>query len=132
MDEMMIQTLGVALGLALTLMVYSYLLGDNPLYRLAVHLLVGVGMGYASVVIIFRVLYPTLIAPFVEELANELAGKLAVCKVDVDSNQGLAERLGIQSIPTLMVFKAGQPVKTLVGYMPKAEIAKAISEAGVS
>ena len=72
MDEMMIQTLGVALGLALTLMVYSYLLGDNPLYRLAVHLLVGVGMGYASVVIIYRVLYPQLIAPFVEDTGQQL------------------------------------------------------------
>lgn len=73
-----------------------------------------------------------MIAPFVQELADELDGKLAVCKVDVDSSHGLAERFGIQSIPTLMIFKAGQPVKTLVGYMPKAEIAKAISEAGVS
>ena len=73
-----------------------------------------------------------MIAPFVEELAKELDGKLAVCKVDVDSAQGLAERYGIQSIPTLMVFKGGQPVKTLIGYLPKPEIAKALSEAGVS
>jgi hypothetical protein len=72
MDEWMIQTLGVALGLGLTLMIYSYLLGDNPLYRLAVHLLVGVGMGYASVVIIFRVLYPQLIAPLIGGAGQEL------------------------------------------------------------
>ncbi len=72
MDEWMIQTLGVALGLVLTLMIYSYLLGDNPLYRLAVHLLVGVGMGYASVVVIFRVLYPQLIAPLVGGSGQEM------------------------------------------------------------
>jgi hypothetical protein len=55
MAEATIQALGVALGFVLTLMIYSYLLGDNPLYRLAVHVMVGVGLGYAVVVIIYGV-----------------------------------------------------------------------------
>lgn len=63
MDDTIVQALDVALGLALSLMVYSYLLGDNPLYRIAVHVLVGVGMGYASVVVIYTVLIPQVITP---------------------------------------------------------------------
>ncbi len=66
MDEITTQTVGIALGFVLSLMIYSYLLGDNPLYRLAVHVLVGVGLGYASVVAIYTVLIPQLIAPFAE------------------------------------------------------------------
>ena len=73
-----------------------------------------------------------MVAPIVEELAKDLDGKLAVCKVDVDANPKLAEKYGIQSIPALLVFKGGELAKTLVGYKPKPEIAKALSEAGVS
>lgn len=49
---------GLILGLVLTLFIYSYLLGDNPLYRIAVHILVGVSAAYAAVVVIQRVLLP--------------------------------------------------------------------------
>lgn len=70
MDEMTTQTVGIALGFALSLMIYSYLLGDNPLYRLAVHVLVGVGLGYASVVAIYTVLIPQLISPIMETGAS--------------------------------------------------------------
>lgn len=63
MDDAALQ-IGTALGFVLTLMIYSYLLGDNPLYRLAVHLLVGVGMGYAFVVVIYSVFIPQFILPF--------------------------------------------------------------------
>ncbi len=72
-----------------------------------------------------------MIAPIMEELARELDGKVSVCKVDVDANPGLAEKYGVQSIPTLLVFKGGQMVKMLVGYMPKPDLKKALSEAGV-
>ncbi len=74
MDDTMIQALEVALGLALSLMVYSYLLGDNPLYRIAVHVLVGVGMGYASVVVIYTVLIPQVITPVEQMLDGGTAG----------------------------------------------------------
>lgn len=63
MDDTIVQALDVGVGLALSLMIYSYLLGDNPLYRIAVHVLVGVGMAYASVVVIYTVLFPQLIDP---------------------------------------------------------------------
>jgi len=72
-----------------------------------------------------------MIAPLLEDLARELDGKLAVCKVDVDSNSGLAEKFGIQSIPTLLLFKDGQKVKALVGYMAKPDLKKALTEAGI-
>jgi thioredoxin 1 len=60
-----------------------------------------------------------MIAPIVEELANEFAGKLKVGKVDVDSNQQIAMQFGIRSIPTLLIFKGGRVVDQLVGAVPK-------------
>ncbi len=70
-----------------------------------------------------------LIAPIVEELAGEYAGRLKVVKVDVDDNQHLAMRYSIMSIPTLGVFKGGQMVERIVGYMPKAELKRRIESA---
>ena len=63
-----------------------------------------------------------MVAPIVEEIARELEGSVKVGKVDVDENQALAIEYGVASIPTLMVFKNGQPVHTLVGARPKAQI----------
>jgi thioredoxin 1 len=60
-----------------------------------------------------------LIAPIVEELAVQYAGKLKVLKVDVDQEQSLAIRYGIMSIPTLMLFKGGQVVDQIVGALPR-------------
>jgi len=59
------------------------------------------------------------VAPVVEELAAEYAGKLKVVKVDVDESQDVAARYRIMSIPTLMVFKGGQEVERVVGAVPK-------------
>jgi len=73
-----------------------------------------------------------MIAPIVDDLSRELDGKLAIAKVDVDANPHLAEKFGVQSIPTLLVFRGGQVAKQLVGYMPKPELKKALAEAGVS
>ncbi len=63
-----------------------------------------------------------MIAPIVEELATEYDGKVKVVKVDVDENNGVANRYGIMSIPTLGIFKGGEMVDRLVGYMPKPEL----------
>jgi len=59
------------------------------------------------------------IAPAVEEIAIEYQDRLKVVKVDVDDNQEVAIKYGVQSIPTLMVFKDGQIVERLVGAYPK-------------
>ncbi|MGB3906182.1 MAG: thioredoxin [Anaerolineae bacterium] len=67
------------------------------------------------------------IAPIVEEIAAEHDGQLKVTKLDVDSNPGTATRYGIRGIPTLIVFKYGEPVETLVGWMPKEQLVKKIA-----
>lgn len=63
-----------------------------------------------------------MIAPIVEELAVEYAGKVKVGKLDVDKNQQVAMKLGIRSIPTLFIFKGGKKVDEIVGAVPKAQI----------
>lgn len=60
-----------------------------------------------------------MIAPVLEELSQELAGKLKILKLNVDENPQTAGAFKVQSIPMLMVFKNGQPVETFVGAMPK-------------
>ena len=68
------------------------------------------------------------IAPFVEELASELEGKLKVAKLDVDNNQQTAMKFGIRSIPTLLVFKGGKVVEQIVGAAPKKLLMDKISK----
>ena len=63
------------------------------------------------------------LAPTVDALADEYAGKLKVCKMDVDSNPGVPGKLGIRGIPTVIVFKGGQEVDRIVGVVPKASLA---------
>ena len=63
-----------------------------------------------------------MIAPVVNEIAGEQAGVLKVAKLDVDQNPATSTRFGVQSIPTLIVFKDGQPVERIVGYMPKERL----------
>ena len=63
-----------------------------------------------------------MLAPIVEEIANENEGTLKVGKVDVDQQAELAMKYGIMSIPTLILFKDGQPVAQSLGYKPKAQI----------
>lgn len=65
-----------------------------------------------------------MIAPFVEELAKEYAGKAIVAKVDTDANPQTPMNYGIMGIPTLLFFKNGQVVDRIVGAVPKAVIAK--------
>jgi len=70
-----------------------------------------------------------MIAPYIEALADQYAGKIKVGKVDVDDNQDLASRYGITSIPQVYVFKNGQVVDRLVGAMPKKAYEDAIERA---
>ena len=62
------------------------------------------------------------IAPIVEEIAKDLNGKLKVAKINVDDNQELAAKFHIMSIPTLLIFKNGEPVDHIIGAMPKDEL----------
>jgi thioredoxin 1 len=62
------------------------------------------------------------IAPSLEQLAAERAGEVDVVKLDVDANPDTTNRFGIKSLPTLVLFKAGQPVATQVGALPKARL----------
>lgn len=63
-----------------------------------------------------------MLAPVLEELAVEYDGRVTVGKVNVDEQPLLAARYGIQSIPTVMLFKNGELVNTLVGFRPKAQL----------
>ena len=63
-----------------------------------------------------------MLAPAVAQIAEEYEGKAKVCKVNVDDARELAIRFGIASIPTVMVFRGGEAVHTLVGLRPKAEL----------
>ena len=67
-----------------------------------------------------------MIAPIVEELSTEYAGKVKVGKVDVDANPEISMNYGIRSIPTLLVFKGGKVVEQIVGAVPKGHIVKAL------
>jgi thioredoxin 1 len=69
------------------------------------------------------------LSPLIDELAEENAGVIKVGKVNIDDSQGIAGQLGISSIPTLMVFKNGEPVETLVGMNPKSRIQEVIDAA---
>ncbi len=62
------------------------------------------------------------IAPIVEQIANEQAGKLKVVAMDTDANPDVPVQLGIMSIPTLILFKGGQPVVRITGYQAKDRI----------
>jgi thioredoxin 2 len=63
-----------------------------------------------------------MVAPVIEELAAEMAGRVRVAKLNVDENPATAARFGVQSIPTLLVLKGGREVDRIVGVQPKAAI----------
>lgn len=63
-----------------------------------------------------------MLGPVFEEVSNELAGKADFFAVDVDENQALAIKNGIQSIPAIVVFKNGEIVNRQVGFIPKAQL----------
>ena len=69
-----------------------------------------------------------MLAPIIEQLADEYAGRVKVAKLDIDDNHESAAQYGIQSVPTMIIFQNGQPVKKLVGLTPKNKIAGALDE----
>jgi len=68
-------------------------------------------------------------APVLEELEKEYTGKIDFAKVNVDENGPLAAKYGVAAIPTMLVFKDGQPVQQIIGYKPKKELKKVLDEA---
>ena len=69
-----------------------------------------------------------MVAPLLDELADELDGKLRIAKVNVDENRTIPAKFGIRGIPTLMVFKGGQLSATKVGAMTKAQLTQFIDQ----
>ncbi len=69
-----------------------------------------------------------IVAPFVSELADDFAGRVRVGKLDVDANQATSIRYGVRSIPTILFFKGGQHVDTVIGAVPKANLAQKIEQ----
>lgn len=67
-----------------------------------------------------------MIAPIVDEIAEEYEGKLRVAKLDADANQEVLMNYGIMGIPTLILFKGGEAVERITGFKPKAKIVSKI------
>jgi|TARA_B100000989_G_scaffold298117_1_gene286175 thioredoxin 1 len=64
-----------------------------------------------------------MVAPILDEIADEYVGKLKVVKLDIDSNPAMPRRFGVRGIPTLMVYKAGEVEATKVGAVTKSQLA---------
>lgn len=69
-----------------------------------------------------------IVGPIVDELAKEYEGKLKVGKMNVDENPNFAGKYSVMSIPTIMIFKDGKPVKTMIGAQGKESFKKGIEE----
>jgi thioredoxin 1 len=69
-----------------------------------------------------------MIAPALEEIASEQSGRLSIAKLNVDENPDTARRFDVMSIPTLLVFQNGEPVKRLVGAKGKGQLLQDLSE----
>ena len=69
------------------------------------------------------------IAPMIDELASEYAGSAKIGKVNIDDNQQSAFKYGIEAIPTLLVFKGGQPVQRFQGIPSKSKVQEALDQA---
>jgi thioredoxin 1 len=63
-----------------------------------------------------------MIAPFLDELATEMAGKVTVAKVNIDENPQTPRKYGVRGIPTMMLFKGGQVAATKIGALPKSKL----------
>jgi thioredoxin 2 len=67
-----------------------------------------------------------MVAPVLDELAGEMAGRVRIAKLNVDDNPQTAARFSIRSIPTLLLMKDGREVDRIVGVQPKAEISRRV------
>ena len=72
------------------------------------------------------------IAPALEQISDELAGKVTIAKLDIEQSPTTPSRYGVRGIPTMMLFKDGQMASMKVGAMPKQKILEWLAEAGIS
>lgn len=69
-----------------------------------------------------------MLAPVLEDIAGEQSDKMTIAKLNVDENPAISQKFGVMSIPTMLAFKNGEVVKTLVGYMSKNDIMDRLSD----
>lgn len=69
-----------------------------------------------------------MIAPVLEQIDSEVGSKMKIAKLNVDENPSTAGRFGVMSIPTLIVFKDGQPVDKVIGFQPKEQLMATLSK----
>lgn len=69
-----------------------------------------------------------MVSPIIEQLAREYSGKVAFGKVNVDENQMISASFGVQSIPTMMIFRGGKAVDVMIGALPKSQIEMKIKQ----
>jgi thioredoxin 1 len=69
-----------------------------------------------------------MVAPIVEELAGEYEGRVKFTKLNTDDNPAVASKYQIRSIPTLLLFKNGEPAAPIIGFRPKSELKKRLDE----
>jgi thioredoxin 1 len=69
-----------------------------------------------------------MLGPVIEEVSEELSGKVEFFKLNVDDNGDIAQQYKVSSIPTVIVFKGGEVVDKMVGFRPKADIVKLVSK----
>jgi thioredoxin 1 len=62
------------------------------------------------------------LSPIIDELADEMGDSVRICKIDVDKNRDMANKYGIMSVPTIMLFRGGKPVKSMAGLRKKEEL----------
>ena len=70
-----------------------------------------------------------MVAPIVEELADEYSGKVRFFKLNTDYNMETTSKYGIRSIPTLLVFKSGEIVEQIIGFRPKSDLKRSLEKA---
>lgn len=70
-----------------------------------------------------------MVAPILDELAEEYSGRVTFARLDVDQNPKIASRYSIMSIPTMLIFKKGEPVSQIVGFKPKQELKRSLDTA---
>jgi thioredoxin len=69
-----------------------------------------------------------MVAPILDELSNDLDGKLKIVKMNVDENQKIAGQLNVQAIPTMLIYKNGKVDNSIIGVRPKQELLRIIEE----